>query len=463
MPPHVATVVYVLLILVLFWLDRDPKDHTSGALWIPSIWLLLIGSRPISAWLQGGQISVSADQMMEGSPLDASIFAALLVAGIIVLVGRKRRLLIALRANRAILLYFTYCALSILWSDYPFVAFKRWIKALGDVAMVLVILTDRDQLGAIKRVLARGGIVLFPLSILLIKYYPDIGRSYDPWLGTQYFSGITMQKNMLGMVCLAFGLGAWWRFLEDWRSPKGKDRTMRLTAQGAVLAMGIWLLNMSNSLTSLTCLAMAGSLIAVTRMATLRRNPAMVNLLVTTAVVIPFTVLFLGVGGGALQSMGRDPTLTGRTVIWHQVIQIASNPLCGAGFESFWLGDRLQKLWSIGTIPYGINEAHNGYIEVYLNLGWIGVALLAVLIVTGYRKAMAAFRRDPDSGSLRLAFFVAALIQGFTEAAFRSLSLSWFSFLLATTAAPGELLPQGSPAREIEPAADFAAVCRANP
>ena len=74
--------------------------------------------------------------------------------------------------------------------------------------------------------------------------------------------------------------------------------------------------------------------------------------------------------------MGRDSTLTGRTEIWTHVLWVAGNPLLGTGFESFWLGDRLANVWSI--MP-GIQEAHNGYLEVYLNLGWIGVTLLAVI------------------------------------------------------------------------------------
>jgi hypothetical protein len=72
-------------------------------------------------------------------------------------------------------------------------------------------------------------------------------------------------------------------------------------------------------------------------------------------------------------------------------------------------------------------------------------------------------RRDRNSVNLRLALFVAALIQGFTEAEFRIMSRSRFPFLLAITAAPEKNLPQRSPAREIEPAPYSAKVCEANP
>ena len=56
-------------------------------------------------------------------------------------------------------------------------------------------------------------------------------------------------------------------------------------------------------------------------------------------------------------------TLTGRTAIWDSVLQKVSNPLFGAGFESFWLGDRLKSMWA--EFYFKPNQAHNGYIEVY--------------------------------------------------------------------------------------------------
>ncbi len=79
-----------------------------------------------------------------------------------------------------------------------------------------------------------------------------------------------------------------------------------------------------------------------------------------------------------------------------------------------------------------INEAHSGYVEMFLTLGWIGVALWGALIATGYRNVIAAYRGDPDAGGLRIAWFLAPLITGFTEAAFRMMGLTWVVFLLAT-------------------------------
>ena len=60
-----------------------------------------------------------------------------------------------------------------------------------------------------------------------------------------------------------------------------------------------------------------------------------------------------------------------------------TNPLVGTGYESFWLGPRLKDVWA--QTGAGINEAHNGYLEVYLNQGLIGLVLLGGFLIASYR------------------------------------------------------------------------------
>ncbi len=169
MPPAIATIVYSLLIPGLFWFDRDRDQdaQTSKALWIPVVWVSLACSRSPGQWLQMNAVP-SPDQVLEGSPFDRLAYMLLLAAGLIVLVTRGQRVGKFLRANAVVLLFFLYCAVSFLWSDYPNVAFKRWTKALGDLVMVLIVLTDCKPTAALKRFLARTAYVLIPLSILFI-------------------------------------------------------------------------------------------------------------------------------------------------------------------------------------------------------------------------------------------------------------------------------------------------------
>lgn len=164
------------------------------------------------------------------------------------------------------------------------------------------------------------------------------------------------------------------------------------------------------------------------------RKPSIIHMFVTTTLCVAFFALVLNVGPGLLQTMGRDPTLTGRTEIWNEVLGLTGNPLLGTGFESFWMGERLQKMWSLHW--WHPNEAHNGYLEIFLNLGWMGVILLLLLMITGYRNAINVLRWDVDGGKLRLAYILVAAVYSFTEAGFRMMNPVWIFFLLVTTKVP---------------------------
>jgi exopolysaccharide production protein ExoQ len=446
MSPAIATVVYALAIFALAKLDSDPNSRPFRALWIPVSWFLINGSRPLTAWFEPQAMTLNG--LEEGSPLDRNVYLVILAAAVVVLVGRRTAVAKILHANPAIPLFVFYCAASIVWSDDPFVSFKRWIKLLGDFAMVLIVVTDPDQSSAMKRVLTRVAFILVPVSVLLIKYYPQLAVYYDPWTGRQMVSGVAVDKNMLGMTCLVFGLGVFCQVVSLYLDKKNRVRTRRLVAQGAILAMVFYLFHQADSMTSLSCFIMGSIVIVVTSLVKMARKPAIVHLLVASLVGASFSALFLHVDGGALQSMGRNPTLTGRTEIWAGLLHFAANPLIGAGFDSFWLGQRLRRIWASGGQLLGINEAHNGYLETYLNLGAIGLTLLGIFIVAGYRDIVRSLRRDSDLARIRLAFFVVAVIYNFTEAAFRTTCSIWIAFLLATTAVPSVVLKRS---RALEP------------
>jgi O-antigen ligase len=447
MRPEIAALIFVLGILGLFVLDRDREARTSKTIWIPILWLFFAASREPSEWLlilstgHARSASYIAEHYLEGDPVNQIVYSGLLLLGVIVLARRGRQVERLLLANVPILSFFLYCAVSAFWSDYPEVAFKRWIKALGDIVMVIVVLTDPDRVTAVKRLLTRTSFLLVPLSVLFIKYYPELGKGYRMWSGVAVYTGVAVHKNSLGIICLIFGLASVWRFFIAYEGRQETHRTRSLIVHGTLLAMVLWLFGMANSMTSLACFLLSGSILAVTSYSTLAQKPWVVHFLVAAVVAVPFSTLFFNANPGALEEMGRDPTLTNRTAIWELVLSLIPNPFLGTGFETFWSGKRLEKVWSV--MP-GIQEAHNGYLEVYLNLGGIGMALLAIVMVMGYRNVVLAFHRDPHVvGRLRLAYFATAVVYSFTEAGFRMLSPTWIIFLLAITAVPEELVPRG--------------------
>src|SRR5208283_1008643 len=205
MPPQLASIIFAIGIAGLFFFDRDKKVRVSKALWIPTLWLFFCLSRAASQWLGMSPPADMASVYLEGSPIDRALFIGLEVAALIAVIGRGRRVGSILLQNWPICLFFSYAALSITWSDYPFVTLKHWIKGIGDVLMILIVLTEQNVPDAIKRLFTRLGFVLVPLSVLFIKYYLQLGRVLNlSWEMEPV--GVATQKNGLGELCDFLGL-----------------------------------------------------------------------------------------------------------------------------------------------------------------------------------------------------------------------------------------------------------------
>jgi O-antigen ligase len=451
MSPYIALFICIVGIAGLFFLDRDTSVRNSKALWLPVIWLWIVGSRPVSDWF-GIAPPADVDVQLHGSPVDRFVFSALLAAGIVVLIRRRSRTTAFLRASWPILIYFAFCLLSVLWSDFPFVAFKRWTKAIGDLVMVLIVVTDAEPAAALRRFLSRTGFVLLPLSVLLIEYFPALGLAPIS-AGRLVNIGAAMNKNALGVITLVLSLGALWRVLTLLQARGLPNRNRRLLAQGTLLAFGVAVLVMAHSATSGACFALGAVLILATHLPAIRRHPGAVHVLLPMIILAGGITMLLGGEAAVVHALGRQTDLKGRPKIWATVLPVVPNRVVGAGFESFWLGPRLARVYRDGLrrgfSPHlHFNEAHNGYIEVYLNLGWVGVGLIASILIGGYQRAVAAFRCDSATGSLMLAYVAAAASYSITEAGFRLLNPIWIFLLLAVVTAGGIAAGAGEGAPE---------------
>ena len=215
MPPPLAAFLTVGFMVFLFRRDIREKPNVSGAFWLPLLWTVIVCSRGLSGWLKIFGLPVTgAISVEEGSPLDAWFYFLLIAVGIYILNKRQVRLSEIVQNNGWIIAFLLYCLISIVWSDFPLVAFKRWIKILGNPIMALIVLTEPDPEEAFKQLMKRCAYVVVPVSILFIKYYPQWGRTYDQWSGVQITNGIAVGKNLLGADCLILGLFFFWYLLD---------------------------------------------------------------------------------------------------------------------------------------------------------------------------------------------------------------------------------------------------------
>ena len=321
MLPQLAILISFFLIAYFFWADNKGGGGSSQALWIPLIWMFLGGSRFPSQWLDlGAPLSPMAS--LEGSPTDSAVFLALILGGVATLIRRPINWGGLFRKNIWIWLYFLLGAFSILWSDYPFVTLKRLIKALGNVVMVLIILTDQRPYEAIGVILRRFTFLLIPLSFVFIKYYPDLGRAYH--MGVAMFTGVTTHKNSLGQICLISGIYFSWSLLLNLRKRTDSVRIHYFTFI-VMLFMITWLLYLANSATSNACLVVAACILVIGRQTTMARQPNRI-LYLTVFSIFLFGLLqvLVNISETLIVMLGRRPDLTTRIPMWEDLIAMVS-------------------------------------------------------------------------------------------------------------------------------------------
>jgi exopolysaccharide production protein ExoQ len=429
LPPQLALFLTLAFIVFLFRRDIRERPNISGALWLPLIWLVLTCSRPLTQWLLIFGLPVSGGASNEeGSPVDACFFYALATAGLFVLIKRQVSLSEVLQRNGWLVAFIAYCFISVVWSDYPLISFKRATKIFGHPIMALIVLTEPDLEEALRRLMKRCAYVVVPISILWIRYYPRLGVYYDDWSGVRIIQGIGIGKNSLGRDCLILGFFFFWHLLQTWRTERNTQRRNELRLIAGFLIGILYLLRQSHSATSTICL-----LVAILIVVFVGIRPRIKNFIGTymlaALVLVAAAQLAFGISGRLSESLGRGTEMSGRTELWEICLKFQSNPILGAGFEGFWFPERRNKIAAFFS-NWRPGGPHNSYLDTYLDLGLIGLSILIGLLIATFWKIRPELFRNFEWGRYRLGFFVPVVVVGWTEATFSPGSALWFVFYI---------------------------------
>jgi len=197
----------------------------------------------------------------------------------------------------------------------------------------------------------------------------------------------------------------------------------------------VWLLMIADAKTALVCFLVGAFLIVLVKKTRFGANPRrIVIFFVTSVALIGVLELAFNLRDWSIQALGRDATLTDRTLVWADVLAVENNPIVGTGFESFWLGAREEvmaaKYW------WRPNQAHNGYIETYINLGALGLFFLIAALCAAFANAARSIGPDPLYGPMRLALLIAILLFNYTDATFKAVHILFFVFFLVAIEYP---------------------------
>jgi O-antigen ligase len=314
-----------------------------------------------------------AEDIEASNPLNQLIYSTLYFISLISLFGKRKQVYAFMTKEKYLGLFFLWCLASILWSDFPFVSFKRWLQIIGPAIVILAAFLHMDSLDDALRYLKAVFMMYLPISLLAILLVPDaVHWDMPAW------RGLAPHKNTLGQICL-FSAILWVQALFSDRTFRGRLSSLLFLALSLILLAG------SRSMTSILAFSiwMAFALLrkldgSLHRLNIGRLFSKMILLLmfglVVCALLIEPTLQEM-----AFKMLGKDASFTGRTELWQTMLaEVGRHPWIGAGFSGFWVvgNDHLFDLYK--QFPWFPNSAHQGYLDLLNEIGIIGLVLFLV-------------------------------------------------------------------------------------
>ncbi len=248
---------------------------------------------------------------------------------------------------------------------------------------------------------------------------PETALDFD---GAGYH-GLSSQKNPFGELC-ALGTLLW---MHGWIS--GEVKSSKALAGAALGWTCLWLSKSSTSLLATVFASWLMLMILRTAPALRRYTPYLVGSFACLVVAYALAVLQLVPGlatlllGPITAITGKDMTFTNRAMIWDIVKEhIQFHPILGTGFGAYWTGaDPTSPSYVfLSRMYFWPSEAHNGYLDVVNDLGFVGLICLLGYLMVYVRQSLQLFKTDRSQGALYLALFFQQAMTNLSESC-------WFS------------------------------------
>lgn len=278
--------------------------------------------------------------------------------------------------HRVLIVLLAFVCISIVWSAFPALTARRLLALLGSCVFAIMVAyyLDWSELGSVLRRSLGITIVVSALAVMVgsqLAFYTD-------FRGVERVTGIFGHPNALGRaMALAIPL-----FVTVLLSRVG---SVKKVGAGILLVLAGSLLLRTHSVGYMIVTAALLTLTVVMSLSRIR-YPArllafMLPLLVITSVIVVQNYETI------LTSIGRDSTLTGRTelwsVVWNSFLQ---RPWMGHGYSAFWVGalGPSSEVWA--SVHWQPPNAHNGMLDVLLELGLIGASLVTLMFFASFRR-----------------------------------------------------------------------------
>lgn len=343
------------------------------------------------------------DEISTSNIVNQVVYTFLFLAALYSIIPKWNFIISLIRKEKLFFIFVLWCSLTMAWSQFPFITFKRLFQYFTSYFVFLSILShigSPNQTFKYFKVLLSFYVVVSLASIFTVPAAID---DYGSW------RGLASSKNHLGQMSLISIL-----FFSHFVG----NSTLKLKIfYGILLVMALILFIGSSSFTSLLTLLLIIGLVAgqyfdkLFENARIGRTVSTITSLFIVSMIALILFLAPGLMAGVVGGAGKDLTLTGRTELWHDVFQYAKRHLIlGCGFQGFWVLDSMQIQNLYQTYIWLPIQAHNGYLDIINETGLIGLFLF---LMTAIKYFMGL--RKMHQGYFWKWLVVAALVVNLTE------------------------------------------------
>jgi O-antigen ligase len=360
----------------------------------------------------------------EGDRLIARLLFTLTYIVSLSLIGlRWKKVAYVFNKDKLIWVLLGVCAISSFWSLNSDITIRRVVGLAGTMLFGLYFAsryTLKEQLKLCAYMLGISGLMCILFVVLIPQY--GMGSAGDPTA----WRGIYPQKNLLGKRFVLSG--AIFFFLAM------TNRENRWVLWLGYVTSGLLVL-LSKSTTSLAnFIIITVAFLIYYRILHLKYKVMIPAVTFISTLGIAFYTFVISEADTILGSVGKDTTLTGRAELWPAVLQmVAKRPWLGYGYGAFWENNSESSI-VIQTVQWNTPNAHNGFLDLWLGLGLVGVLIFIIGFVINLLRAIYLIRWNQRSENLWLLVFLTyTILSNLTETTLlEQNSLEWILYVSAT-------------------------------
>jgi len=376
--------------------------------------LMLYSGTPLDPFFMDGAVGQAGDRT-----LFRLFFTITYTLSFLLIALRWKKVTYAFSRGKLIWILLGVCALSSFWSIDSDITIRRVFGLIGTTLFGLYFAsryTLKQQLKLCAYMLAISAV----MCLLFVLFMPQYGLGDGAW------RGIYPHKNVLGK---RFVLGAAISFFFIMTT-----REYRWVSWLGYITSGVFVL-LSKSASALgNFIIVTGLIFIYYRILQLKYKIMVPVLMLFSTLSIIFYVFFVTQADAILGSVGKDTTLTGRSDLWPAVFEmIEKKPWLGYGYGAFWEDKNSDHSIIIQTVQWNPPNAHNGFLDLWLGLGLLGLVVFIIGFIVYFLKAVYSIRsKETDANTWLLVYFTFIFLSNLTETTLVDQnSLEWILYVSA--------------------------------